>query len=486
MNRRVIHIIECMAIVAVAFALRFIFIGKADIGNDECFSLYYAQKSLADIVCSLSDYDNPPLWELILHFWIAAVGIGIVALRSLSAIFSTLTVIPIYLTGERHIGRGSGVIASLMYAFASFSLFLAHDGRVYSLIGMLSAWSLFLFLSIINSNKKRPVHWTLLTTCNILLFYGHYMTIWVPACQLLTIFLIPKYRHYIKKYLLSLAVFIVAYLPMVVTLAGRIADSGFHGTWIAKTHSFDSLYHMMCSLTNAPVTASLLLIVVGIAAVMAIIQIAKKTFQPTNATVLSLMWAIPLLVSFAVSFFLGMFLNRYFYFILPTYLLSIAAYIRRIAPKPLWFNTLCNVTAIILMTVTFNPDSTTMRHGGWKGDTRAVATKIKQLNSHSDCNILLAPAWIDKQIVYYFDDDHLAFAQQGKLEQPVFYNYLTPKGFIYCDSLQIPTKPTVYVVQEPWYNIDEWLELLSQYGYKQTDLDHHQQIDILTFRLDTE
>ena len=112
-----------MAIVAVAFALRFIFIGKADIGNDECFSLYYAQKSLADIVCSLSDYDNPPLWELILHFWIAAVGIGIVALRSLSAIFSTLTVIPIYLTGERHIGRGSGVIASLMYAFASFSLF---------------------------------------------------------------------------------------------------------------------------------------------------------------------------------------------------------------------------------------------------------------------------------------------------------------------------------------------------------------------------
>ena len=41
-------------------------------------------------------------------------------------------------------------------------------------------------------------------------------------------------------------------------------------------------------------------------------------------------------------------------------------------------------------------------------------------------------------------------------------------------------------MQEPWYNIDEWLELLLQYGYKQTDLDHHQQIDILTFRLDTE
>ena len=30
-----------LALISIAFIVRFIYIGKTDIGNDECFSLYY-------------------------------------------------------------------------------------------------------------------------------------------------------------------------------------------------------------------------------------------------------------------------------------------------------------------------------------------------------------------------------------------------------------------------------------------------------------
>lgn len=482
MSKKALHIIECLAIVAVAFALRFVHIDKADIGNDECFSLYYAQKSVPDIITSLASYDNPPLWEIVLHYWIAALGLGTLTLRLLSTIFSALTVVPIFLTGERHIGRGAGLVASLMFSFASFSLFLAHDGRVYSLVGMLSAWSLYFFLTIINSTKNKGWNWMWLTLCNILLFYCHYMTVWIPATQLVTVAILPKARRYAKQYFISLAAIIASCLPLGATLATRIADSGVNGTWIARTHSIESLYHMMCSLTNAPVTASSLLVIVGMAAALAIIQIAGKKFKPTTTTALSIMWTVPLLASFAVSFFLGLFLNRYFYFTLPAYLLALTAYVRMIAPKPLWLNVLLNIALVALMAVTFNADSTKMRYGGWKGDTKAVATKINELNSTDDCNVLLAPAWIDKQMVYYFDSDHSIFATQGKLQQPVFYNYLTTKGFLFCDSIRPPTSPTIHVVREPWYNIDSWFQLFAQMGYIETEIEHHNQMDIITFK----
>ena len=86
--------IECLALLALAVALRALYIGKTDLGGDESFTLYMALQSLPDIVAMLTRGDNPPLWETLLHFWTKVFGISEVAIRSLSLIFSALTVIP--------------------------------------------------------------------------------------------------------------------------------------------------------------------------------------------------------------------------------------------------------------------------------------------------------------------------------------------------------------------------------------------------------
>ena len=100
-SHRLTHIALVSGLFVLAFALRMWRIGVADLGNDECFSAYHAQGSIGFIVSTLLRGDNPPLWELLLHGWTWVVGISPVALRSLSALLSALTVVPLYAAGKR-------------------------------------------------------------------------------------------------------------------------------------------------------------------------------------------------------------------------------------------------------------------------------------------------------------------------------------------------------------------------------------------------
>ena len=147
-------IIECLILLVIAAVLRMWFLDKTDLGGDESFTLYMALQSPSDIVQMLCKGDNPPLWELLLHFWVIVFGISEVAIRSLSLIFNVLTIIPIYLLGEKYIHRFAGIAASLFYCFSTFSIYMAHECRVYSLIGFASASSVFLFISCIHQPKS--------------------------------------------------------------------------------------------------------------------------------------------------------------------------------------------------------------------------------------------------------------------------------------------------------------------------------------------
>ena len=173
--------IECLILLVIAAVLRIWFIGKTDLGGDESFTLYMSLQSIPDIVRMLCQGDNPPLWELLLHFWIIAFGISEVAIRSLSLIFSVLTIIPIYLLGEKYIHRFVGIAASLFYCFSTFSIYLAHECRVYSLIGFLTASSALLFVSIVKSPKT--IKFILLTLVNMMLMYGHYLSVWIIVME---------------------------------------------------------------------------------------------------------------------------------------------------------------------------------------------------------------------------------------------------------------------------------------------------------------
>lgn len=480
-------LLVCTLLVLVVFVLRIWHIGDADIGNDECFSLYYAQFTPTDIIQVLCRGDNPPLWELLLHGWIKVFGFGILSMRLLSLIFSVFTVIPVYLIGKHLPGRCVSMVAGSLYAVSTISIFLSHDGRVYSLVGILAAFSFYFFLLL----AERPSlwRWSLWVIVNLLLIYSHYLAWWVVVMEVALWLLVPSVRSGMGKGMLwAFAAMAVLYLPIVPTLIRRFADSGLHGTWIERCHGIDSLYSMLCCFSNAPVTTVLSIALMLSAMVKSLVRIVQRGFVAGPLTWITLMWVVPLLVSFGLSFLVGFFLNRYFYFLVPFYLLSLAAYVEYLFPKRRIPAVVLSVMLVAAMAASVRPDSSRLRYAGWKGDVSAVAKRMNDLKGEEEVTII-APDWIDKQIVFYLDDKHQAFQSEGTLDEPVFRQYLEQKGYRYeCDYQEFDYSACqqVVIVHGNDHNITGILNHLSGHGFQQSQQEVFQQmtLTILTHKQD--
>jgi uncharacterized membrane protein len=428
-------IIECLVLLVMAAVLRIWYVGKTDLGYDESFSLYMSLQSIPDAVRMLCHGDNPPLWELLLHFWIKVFGISEVAIRSISLIFSVLTIIPIYLLGEKYIQRFAGIATSLFYCFSTFSIYLAHECRVYSLIGFFTASSALLFVSIVKSPKT--IKFILLTLVNLMLMYGHYLSVWIIVMEFVIALGIKPIRKKIwKPYLLHAAALILLFVPMFPVLFRRFMDSGINGTWIEKTSSPEALYDFLWRMCNAPVTTVLAICILTAAFIKLIVNIFQKKQSFGNIGILSLLWIVPLLVSFVLSYFTGFFLDRYFYFLFPIFYLSMAAYCVYLFPKqkPIGL-TLMGVFAIA-MAVFCSPDSSTKRFSGWHYDIKPIVNQLVEAKENKN-TIVILPEYFDKQFTYYLDENHDVFRTQSQpTNYYVFQNYLLGEGYYYDFNYQ--------------------------------------------------
>jgi hypothetical protein len=77
---------------------------------------------------------HPPLYYLLLHYWIAFKGDASYSVRMLSVFFGTATIPIIYLIGKRMSGALVGLAAAIFLAFSPFNLYYAQETRMYTLL----------------------------------------------------------------------------------------------------------------------------------------------------------------------------------------------------------------------------------------------------------------------------------------------------------------------------------------------------------------
>ena len=423
------HFIECLALLLIAVVLRAWCIGKTDLGYDESFTLYMSLQSVPDLVRMLCQGDNPPLWELLLHFWVKIFGISEVSIRSLSLIFSALTVIPIYLLGERYMHRFAGTAAALCYCCSTFSIYLAHECRVYSLIGFATACSALLFVSFVKNPK--PFKVVLLTLANLMLMYGHYLSVWTIVMEFLIFLTVRPIRKKIwKPYLLHVAALLLCFAPMFPVLFRRFMDSGVNGTWIAKTTSIEALYDFLWRMCNVPVTTVIAIVILIAALIKLIIKLFQKKSTFGVLGMLTLLWVVPLLVSFVLSFFTGFFLDRYFYFLFPLFYLSVCAYSLFLFENRKKLGVSLMAVFSLAMVLTCSPDSSTKRFSGWHSPIRPIVSQLEAAKSNGA--LVVMPECFDKQFTYYLDEKHEIFRTQSQpTNYYVFHDYLHAQGYVY-------------------------------------------------------
>jgi hypothetical protein len=143
-----------IAITAAGGMLRAWAIGQKGLWLDETFSVWLAAQPLGPMLAWIAQIDqHPPLYYILLHFWIAVAGDGPAAARLLSALLGTLTIPAIFFLGRRLLGPTAGLLAALILALSPFHVRFAQETRMYTLL-MLNATLALLALAHLLSDHR--------------------------------------------------------------------------------------------------------------------------------------------------------------------------------------------------------------------------------------------------------------------------------------------------------------------------------------------
>jgi len=386
-------------------ALKCIYLTAEPVSHDEPFTIYHAQFGFSELVGYLKNYNNPPLFELILHVWIKAFGISELSVRVLPMLFSSASVIFIYLIGRDFFNTRVALLASLLFTFSTMQIWYAHDCRVYSLFLLLTLLSFYLFFTLLKEGGLSLKRSLVLLAVHALLIYAHYFGLFVWLLQSILIFAF-HFRN--RKLLLRFAGIMLGasllYLPQVLSLYERFTDSAGHGTWLKPPSGAESLYNMLWSFSNAPLV-TVLCIALLLAALARFLVFAKQGQAQRPVLYLCVWFLLPFLGMFLLSYKIPMFLDRYLIYITPAYYLLLAVSLSFLLPAKKAF---CTGSALLIagfvFSASFNPSK-----------KRAVRETVDFIASRKDPGtlVLICPPEFMTNFAYYYQRDYFRQVEGG-------------------------------------------------------------------------
>lgn len=135
--------------------LRVLLLGAKGMWLDETFSVWMASHPVPDMLQWIVRIDqHPPLYYVLLHYWIALTGDGAYDVRLLSALFGTATIPIIYLIGKRMSGVVVGLAAALILALSPFHIYFAQETRMYTLLTFNAAVAIYALVRLFTDARS--------------------------------------------------------------------------------------------------------------------------------------------------------------------------------------------------------------------------------------------------------------------------------------------------------------------------------------------
>jgi len=217
--------IALLGIVLIGAFLRVYHLGTQSIWFDEAYSVGLSSLSVPQIVQAAAADVQPPLYYLLLHYWMMVFGTSESAVRLLSVLFGVLAIPMIYVVGRQLFNKETGLVGALILALSSFNIYYSQETRMYSLMALLALLSMYFFWRFLRqSNLVSSVGYVLSTT---LLVYTHYYGFFVVIAEnfyVVTLLLLSKNRTYKLKHWVALQAIVVAlFVPWVAVLIGQIS-----------------------------------------------------------------------------------------------------------------------------------------------------------------------------------------------------------------------------------------------------------------------
>ena len=222
-----------MSLVVVAYVFTRVWhLNHFALESDEAFSVQVVRTSWhAMMQAVLADSVHPPLFYVLLKLWASVVGTSSVFwMRLLPCTISLLIVIPLWrICSELALPKELTATVFTLVTFNQILILTAQQLRMYSLLTLLSATSLWLFMRALTEGRDAVTFGLLLAT-NWAMIYTHYYGLVYIGAQFAFMGVWAYYHDQsirkLRMYVLSLLILSVAFTPWTIMIAYATEKKG--------------------------------------------------------------------------------------------------------------------------------------------------------------------------------------------------------------------------------------------------------------------
>ena len=316
------------ALILAVFTLYGRYLGKQSLWFDEGLSVLFAARPLPELFRTLIYEDlHPPLYYLLLHFWMALAGNSEWAVR-MPSLFAAALLVPFTFAIVREIWAqrtrvsmtwpALGISAAALVGTSPFIAYYAQETRMYSLAATLVLATTWAFLRATRTAARR---WWLCFSCLLAasLYTQYFSAFVVPAFVLYALLLDRQWlRHTVLHVLLSGLLYVPWIVPAYMQLGRLLRTPDYWVTtridplWFARTM-------WRAFLPGAPTFSWLLVILLGI---LVLVRVARRRLlflgrgrfqsEPVRRTALVfLTFVSPMVLTYAAVSIAPKFATRY-------------------------------------------------------------------------------------------------------------------------------------------------------------------------------
>ncbi|MBV9166726.1 MAG: glycosyltransferase family 39 protein [Solirubrobacterales bacterium] len=360
---------------------------------------------------------NPPLYYLLLHFWMRMFGASESATHALSLVFGLLTIPVAMWAGWSLFGRRVGLIAAILYAFNAWLTTYAEETRMYELMALLGLIATAAFLHGFLYRRRRYLF--LFAVALALMLYTHSWGIFFFAGSLIA--LIPVFvvtddrRGLLRDAMLTFfgaGVLFIPWLPNVIYQATHTGAPWSHAPGLGTP-----LLISRDLLGGDRVTIALILgCVAGLAALFT--RRLRRSHDAVGLWTLIAIAAGTLAIAWLGSQITPAYVSRYFAPVLPAILLIAALGCARAGIVGI---------AVVVATIAFLVPHPSQFAYPVKSDMRDVAGEVGPQLHRGDLVVVAQPE--QTPLAWYYLPPGLSYATSiGRLSDPSYMNWVDALG----------------------------------------------------------
>ena len=431
-------IVILISILILGTFLRLYDLGHESIWLDEGFSEGIAIRDVGAIVEWSKNDVHPPLYLVMLHYWMSWFGNSEFSLRLLSALFGILSIIVIYLIGKKCFNNKIGLLSAFLFTISLMHIQYSQEARSYTLLVFLGLISIYYFQNILEHNRIKD--WALYLVVSSILIYTHTFAIFIFMFENmyfiyhLLMNVEQKKGKLFLKWLGGQVLIVASFLPWILILLAQVklkVSGESAANWIPVPNLY-SLKSTLEAFSNTGIIA--ILFTLFILAGFIFFLLNKKNLSNSdistnwNSLVFNLLWLfsgvlIPFIISIIVS---PIYVTRYTMIALPAFYILVAWSVSQINIK-------FNRPIFVVIALVLSASSLINYYRFIDKEQWREAIQFLQEHEQSNDIIILNAPWTIETFNYYYS---------GKLKYSIY-----PAGNVSDLSESISSHPRIWLFQ---------------------------------------